>query len=82
MLFRQVWLKHPGGLQVAGAVTAPISGIVQRWLKTSGETVSEGETLAVMEAMKMEVPGTCRPQRSAVNPDCCRRKLPAGWCVG
>ena len=31
-------------------------GIVQRWLKTSGETVSEGETLAVMEAMKMEVP--------------------------
>ncbi len=56
VLFRQVWLKHPEALQVAGAVTAPISGIVQRWLKTSGETVSEGETLAVMEAMKMEVP--------------------------
>jgi hypothetical protein len=55
VLFRQVWLKHQA-LQVAGAVTAPISGIVQRWLKTSGETVSEGETLAVMEAMKMEVP--------------------------
>ncbi|HCJ1937213.1 TPA: ATP-grasp domain-containing protein [Klebsiella pneumoniae] len=48
--------ETPQALQVAGAVTAPISGIVQRWLKTSGETVSEGETLAVMEAMKMEVP--------------------------
>lgn len=48
--------EAPRALQVAGAVTAPISGLVQRWLKTSGETVSEGETLAVMEAMKMEVP--------------------------
>jgi acetyl-CoA/propionyl-CoA carboxylase biotin carboxyl carrier protein len=46
----------PQALQVAGAVTAPISGLVQRWLKTPGETVSEGETVAVMEAMKMEVP--------------------------
>ncbi|MFM8211431.1 biotin/lipoyl-containing protein, partial [Klebsiella pneumoniae] len=48
--------ETPQALQVAGAVTAPISGIVQRWLKTSGEAINEGETLAVMEAMKMEVP--------------------------
>ena len=81
VLFRQVWLKHPWALQVAGAVTAPISGIVQRWLKTSGETVSEGETLAVMEAMKMEVP-VLAARNGVLSIRLLRRKLPAGWCVG
>ncbi|MBD2811092.1 ATP-grasp domain-containing protein [Xenorhabdus sp. Vera] len=36
-------------------VKAPISGILHSWLVTEGEQVSEGDVIAVMEAMKMEV---------------------------
>ncbi|PHM74488.1 acetyl/propionyl/methylcrotonyl-CoA carboxylase subunit alpha [Xenorhabdus kozodoii] len=36
-------------------VKAPISGILHAWLVEEGEKVSEGDVIAVMEAMKMEV---------------------------
>ena len=35
-------------------MTAPISGTLQAWKCTDGDTVKEGDLLAVMEAMKME----------------------------
>ncbi|MBD2786460.1 ATP-grasp domain-containing protein [Xenorhabdus sp. DI] len=34
---------------------APISGILHSWMVKAGEQVSEGDVIAVMEAMKMEV---------------------------
>ncbi|WP_058909812.1 acetyl/propionyl/methylcrotonyl-CoA carboxylase subunit alpha [Entomohabitans teleogrylli] len=37
-------------------VPAPITGILHGWLRDDGDQVAEGETIAVMEAMKMEVP--------------------------
>lgn len=40
----------------SGAVPAPITGTVQAWLVTEGETVEAGQTLGTMEAMKMETP--------------------------
>ncbi|MDC9594634.1 acetyl/propionyl/methylcrotonyl-CoA carboxylase subunit alpha [Xenorhabdus sp. IM139775] len=36
-------------------VKAPISGILHSWVVKEGEQVSEGDVIAVMEAMKMEV---------------------------
>ncbi|EFA22101.1 acetyl/propionyl/methylcrotonyl-CoA carboxylase subunit alpha [Bifidobacterium gallicum] len=38
----------------AGAIHAPITGTLVRWLVADGESVHEGDALAVMEAMKME----------------------------
>ncbi|TNV10787.1 ATP-grasp domain-containing protein [Buttiauxella sp. B2] len=37
------------------AVEAPISGLLHSWLAEEGKAVREGEVIAVMEAMKMEV---------------------------
>ena len=37
-----------------GEITAPVSGTLQSFKIKDGETVSEGDLLAVMEAMKME----------------------------
>ncbi|AOM42936.1 acetyl/propionyl-CoA carboxylase subuit alpha [Xenorhabdus hominickii] len=36
-------------------VKAPISGILHSWIVQEGEQVNEGDVIAVMEAMKMEV---------------------------
>ncbi|OKP00581.1 biotin carboxylase N-terminal domain-containing protein [Xenorhabdus eapokensis] len=36
-------------------VKAPISGVLHCWMVKEGEQVSEGDVIAVMEAMKMEV---------------------------
>lgn len=38
------------------AVIAPVTGAVHRWLIEDGAAVREGDTVAVMDAMKMEVP--------------------------
>ena len=38
-----------------GEVSAPISGVLHRWLVEDGADVAEGDPVAVMEAMKMEV---------------------------
>ena len=38
----------------AASVTAPISGSLQAWKCADGDTVKEGDLIAVMEAMKME----------------------------
>lgn len=40
----------------AGAVEAPISGILLSWHVEEGQQVSEGDPIAIMEAMKMETP--------------------------
>jgi acetyl-CoA/propionyl-CoA carboxylase biotin carboxyl carrier protein len=46
------------------AVAAPISGTLQAWKVADGDTVVAGDTLASMEAMKMEMPVTAhRPGR-------------------
>lgn len=37
------------------AVCAPITGVLHRWLVADNSTVKEGDAIAVMEAMKMEV---------------------------
>ena len=39
-----------------GAVRAPVPGTVQLWRVEDGTEVREGDTVAVMEAMKMETP--------------------------
>ncbi len=38
-----------------GDVTSPISGTLHQWIAADGQCVEEGELIAVMEAMKMEV---------------------------
>ena len=38
-----------------GAVPAPVAGTVQAWKVAEGDTVAEGDLVAVMEAMKMEM---------------------------
>ncbi|ENL0638239.1 acetyl/propionyl/methylcrotonyl-CoA carboxylase subunit alpha [Klebsiella variicola] len=40
----------------AGAVEAPISGVLLSWHVEEGQQVSEGDPIAMMEAMKMETP--------------------------
>ena len=37
------------------AVTAPMPGTLQQWLVADGDVVSEGEAVALIEAMKMEM---------------------------
>jgi len=41
--------------QDAEAVTAPIAGTLQAWKVADGDAVAEGDLIAVMEAMKMEM---------------------------
>lgn len=61
-MFRGASLSEPGNVALAAhevvnesAVEAPISGVLHSWLAEEGTTVQEGEVIAVMEAMKMEV---------------------------
>jgi len=42
--------------QDPGAVLAPMDGTLRLWQIKDGDTVQAGDTIAVMEAMKMEVP--------------------------
>ena len=35
-------------------ITAPVSGTLSRWLLPEGQQVAPDDTIAVMEAMKME----------------------------
>ena len=46
--------RPSGTASAANAVLAPVPGTLQAWLAGDGATVSEGEAVAVMEAMKME----------------------------
>jgi acetyl-CoA/propionyl-CoA carboxylase, biotin carboxylase, biotin carboxyl carrier protein len=39
----------------AGAITAPVPGTLRQWLVDDGTTVAEGDGVAIMEAMKMEM---------------------------
>lgn len=48
-----------------GALSAPFSGTLSAWKVADGETVAAGATVAVLEAMKMEVPVTA-PQAGVV----------------
>lgn len=34
---------------------APISGVLHSWILSDGDKVKEGDVIAIMEAMKMEV---------------------------
>ena len=42
------------GAAQAGDIQAPLTGSLVAWKKADGDTVAEGEVIAVMEAMKME----------------------------
>lgn len=44
----------PGGLSGKGDILAPLPGAILKVLVSVGDQVSEGQTVAVMEAMKME----------------------------
>lgn len=65
-----------------GDIAAPMSGTLVRWLVADGDTVAAGQSIALMEAMKMEThiaaprAGTLR-QRAAAG-----QALSAGQCVG
>ena len=45
-----------GAVADAGSLLAPFAGTLSAWKADDGATVAEGETVAVVEAMKMEVP--------------------------
>ena len=45
---------HVAGEVPEGAVVAPITGTVVRWLVPDGAAVADGEAIVVLEAMKME----------------------------
>ncbi|NOJ99253.1 biotin/lipoyl-binding protein, partial [Corallococcus coralloides] len=45
----------PAAAAQEGAVPAPVAGTVQAWKVAEGDTVAEGDVVAVMEAMKMEM---------------------------
>lgn len=50
------------------AVAAPIAGSLQAWKVADGDTVAQGDTIATMEAMKMEMQVTAhRAGRIALN---------------
>ncbi|MEO6320766.1 MAG: biotin carboxylase N-terminal domain-containing protein [Polaromonas sp.] len=63
------WQSLPGGVgagaasqsegaiakQDAGSVPSPIAGTLQSWKVADGDVVNEGDVIAVMEAMKMEM---------------------------
>ncbi|WP_231502135.1 acetyl-CoA carboxylase biotin carboxyl carrier protein subunit, partial [Paracidovorax avenae] len=44
-----------GSAAEEGTVPAPVAGTVQAWKVAEGDTVAEGDVVAVMEAMKMEM---------------------------
>ena len=48
--------KPAAAADAAGAVKSAMNGLVSKWLKASGDAVSEGESIGVLEAMKMEMP--------------------------
>ena len=41
--------------QDAGSISSPIAGTLQSWKVSNGDVVSDGDVIAVMEAMKMEM---------------------------
>ncbi len=43
------------GIQTSGVLTAPMPGAVRGVLAAEGDSVSKGQTLLIMEAMKMEI---------------------------
>jgi acetyl-CoA/propionyl-CoA carboxylase biotin carboxyl carrier protein len=47
-----------GAAPADSGVVAPISGVLTKWLVEDGATVAVGDSVAVMEAMKMETPIT------------------------
>ena len=44
----------PGGVSGSGEIPAPLPGAILKVLVSQGDQVTEGQTVAVMEAMKME----------------------------
>ena len=48
-------MAPPAAAAQDGAVPAPVAGTVQAWKVAEGDTVAEGDVIAVMEAMKMEM---------------------------
>ncbi|MBH2846624.1 ATP-grasp domain-containing protein [Serratia marcescens] len=39
-----------------GQLLAPVTGVLQRWIVGDDDSVQEGDTLAILESMKMETP--------------------------
>ncbi len=46
--------KKKTSIAAAGAVTSPLPGVVKQILVKEGDSVSEGDTVLILEAMKME----------------------------
>ncbi len=64
--------EAPAAAAVEGTeLTAPMPGMIVRYEKKVGDTVNEGETVVVLEAMKMEnaLPAPCSGTIKAINFD-------------
>lgn len=46
----------PQQQQPAGYISAPVCGVLHSWLAQTGHNVQQGNVIAIMEAMKMEIP--------------------------
>lgn len=57
--------SRPRGAAGAGSVVAPLPGLVTKFEVSEGEPVTQGQTLVVLESMKMNVPVEC-PRDGAV----------------
>lgn len=45
----------PSGARVEGSVVAPMTGVIKEVLVGSGDSVATGETIIIMESMKMDI---------------------------
>ena len=64
-----------------GPVTAPMPGTVRKILVTAGQQVRRGDTLIVLEAMKMELPLTSMEDASVTAVRCREGELVAADAV-
>ena len=48
-------MKFPNIINATATIPQPIAGNLHAWKVADGDTVQEGDVIAVMEAMKMEM---------------------------
>jgi biotin carboxyl carrier protein len=53
-IFNQILLSGKAGKSSASKIPAPMPGLIKSILISNGQTVKKGETLFILEAMKME----------------------------
>lgn len=63
-------------------VSAPVAGVLHSWLVTEGSNVQQGDVIAVMEAMKMELPISAPGSGKLSHRATTGQQLEAGQCLG